>query len=169
LGNHSGVTVDESPDKPVPEHESPDKPVPEDDIALLTAALDHCWTWYDGHAKRAFQILNYYLVTTALVLTAYTSALKANDFGIAAAVALTGLGITPIAFYVARQELAAADVAVPALTELQRRIAGRLKIGTVEMLKKPPARVGRGRPAMVTGLGLATLLSLGALLYALIH
>jgi hypothetical protein len=148
---------------------TPDERVPEDDIALLTTALDHCWTWYDGHAKRAFQILNYYLVTAAIGFNAYTSAINGKHFGVAAALALAGLGVTPVALYVSNQELQAADVAVPALKELQRRIAGRLSIGSVEILKERPARVGRGRPAMFIGLGLATLLNASALTYALIH
>ena len=155
IGNHSGMTVRESPD----EH------APEDDKALLIAALDHSWAWYDGRRQRAVELINYYLVATAILLTAYTSAINGKHYGIATALALAGLGLTALTATGALNEARAGALAVPALTELQDRIADRLSIG---MFRFMPQTRANG-PAVAIALGLATLLNIGALIYALVR
>lgn len=158
LGNHSGMTVGESPD----EH------APQDDTALLAAALNYVWARYDGRTQRAFQMLNFYLVASAVLFTAYASAINGKHYGIAAAVALAGLGLTALAIAAMLHELNAATLAEPALAELQDRIIGRLRVESIRMASRQTGVRGR-RVAVVSAFSLATLLNISALLYALFH
>ena len=148
--------------------ESPDEHAPEDDTALLAAALNYVWARYDGRTQRAFQMLNYYLVATAILFTAYTSAINGKHYGIAAGLALAGLGLTALVIAALLHELKAAALAEPPLGELQDRIVGRLRVDSIRMASRQTGVRGR-RAAVVIAFGLATLLNISALLYALFH
>ena len=74
-------------------NESAGEQSPKDDTALLTAALNHSWTWYDGHMQRVLQLVNFYIVATAIVVTAYASAINGKHYGYAVALAIAGLAL----------------------------------------------------------------------------
>lgn len=136
-----------------------------DDTPLLTAALDHSWAWYDGRSSRAIQALNYYLVATAILITAYTSEINGKHDNIAAGLAIAGLGLTAVAFAAVLHEVNAAGLAIPPLAELQGKVADRLRIDEIRMARKT-GKVER-RTAVLLTFGLAALVNISALVYAL--
>jgi hypothetical protein len=148
--------------------ETPGKHPPEDDTALLTTALNHYWAWYDGRYNRAYQILNFYIVASAILFTAYTSAINGKHYGLAAAIALAGLALTALTAASELGHVYVAILAEPGLTELQNRIAGRLRIDPIRMAAFQ-ARITRRRAGIAATFGLGSLINISALLYALIH
>jgi beta-lactamase regulating signal transducer with metallopeptidase domain len=124
------MTVSESPGEP--SSEPPAEQPREDNTALLSAALNHAWTWYDEHMKRVFQLVNFYIVATALLVTAYANSINKKQYGFAVALAIAGLVITAIASASALNQANAASKADKPLREMQDRIASKLETSTLE-------------------------------------
>jgi hypothetical protein len=153
--------------RPRDEQSPEDTKSPEDDTALLTAALDHVWTLYDTHISRVYQVVNYYLVASAVLATAYASALNGKRYSLAAIFSVAGLGLTAIAFGVALSQKRSADGVKPALAALQGKIATKLGI---DLSRIVDAEQGNGITRIgLPALLLAALVEVGSLAYALIH
>jgi hypothetical protein len=148
--------------------EPPGEQPPGDDTALLTAALSHSWAWYDALTSRAIQGVNYYIVATAVAITAYISAINGKHYGLAAALAVAGLALTVIAcagvFYLVNT----AALAEPALTEMQERIGDRLRTDSMRIARLQIG-IRQRRAGAIALFGPAAAFDVSALLYALIH
>jgi plasmid replication initiation protein len=145
--------------------ELPGEQPPQDDTALLTAALSHSWAWYEERTNRTVQVINYYIVATAIVVTAYTSAIDGKHYGFAAALAIAGLALTAIASVAALKGVNAAALAEPALIEMQERVGARLKIESMRIARLQIG-IRQRRAAVAVTFGLGSLIDIGALLYA---
>ena len=153
--------------------EPPGEQPPQDDTALLIAALNHAWDWWDTQYSWSLQVINYFLVATAVLVTAYVSAINGKHYPLAAVVALVGIGLTAVTSLIELRQRVAVKFGGPVLAELQRRVADRLKIDMAGMIgiqawTGRTARIARSsNPAIA--LGLALLVNISALLYAVIH
>jgi hypothetical protein len=149
--------------------EPPGEQPADNDTPLLTAALNHAWAWYDGTANRGIQVINYYLVGNAILFAAYTSAINANNYGIAVALALGALGLTAVSATIAQIIENAAELALPALDKLQDRLAGRLDINEIRTARMQRAQATRITVTVFITFGGAALFDIGALVYAATH
>jgi hypothetical protein len=101
----------------------PSEQPPEYDTALLIAALNHAWAWYDAQISRGLHMLNYFFVASAVLATAYVSAIDGKHYHVAAAVALAGMGLTAVTCLIAFRQGFQVVLAGAVLAELQGRFS----------------------------------------------
>ena len=146
----------------------PGEQAPGDDTALLTAALNHTWAWYDENTNRAIQGVSYFLVATAVVITAYIGAINGKHYGLAAALAVAGLGLAAVASAGVFYTVNVAALAEPALIEMQERIGDRLRTDSMRIARLQTG-IRQRRAAAIALFGPSAAFDVGALLYAVIH
>jgi hypothetical protein len=144
--------------------EQPGKHPPEDETALLIAALNHTMAWHETRVDRAIQVVNFFVVGGAVLVTAYASALDGKHYGVAVAIALSGMALAMLAFIIGRQQRRAAVEAGPALVELQGRVAHKLQVDSFRIYK--PEAGGKREGAVSIVFAFAVILSVGSAIYA---
>ena len=107
-------------------------------------------------------------MASAVLATAYVSAINGKHYVIAAVIAMSEAGLATVTYVLGRRERRSARAARPALRQLQGRIADRLKMDEFRMQGQPPA-ARAGRLAVRIVFASAVMLSIAAALYALIH
>lgn len=136
--------------------------------ALLIAALNSVMTEYDAEVNRGLQVVNYFLVATALLATAYVSAINGKHYPIAAVLALTGIALTMVTFVIGMRQREMARPAGREIAELHGRVVQKLKIESVnEARAEPITRLGP--ISDMIAFGLVFVLYVCGLLYAVIH
>lgn len=100
--------------------EQPGKHSPEDDTALLIVALNHVMAWHEARIDRGVQVINYFVVAGAVLITAYAGALNGKHYGIAVVVALSGMALAIFAFITVRQQRRGAETPSPRLVSSRK-------------------------------------------------
>lgn len=108
---------------------------------LLKMALDHVARWNEFHVTNGLQVINFFLVTVAVLAAAYVSALKGNLDLIAGVIALVGAAASGAAYLVGRRQRSIAGLAWEPLKEIQHRIAEGLNIDSLRMAERADASV----------------------------
>jgi hypothetical protein len=139
-----------------------------DDTPLLTAALDHTWAWYDARYNRALQVINFYLVAAAITFNAYIRAINGNHYGVAAALAISGLTLSAIAALAVLHAINAGARAEPALAQLQDRVAARLGLDSIRMATTETPIRHRRAALIIILLVLPAVLDISGLIYAVV-
>jgi len=106
------------------------------DIALLTIALDHVWRWHEFRNASGLQVLNYYLLASAVMSAAYVSAINGRLHAVAGAIALLGVAVSGAAYLVGRRQRDVARLAEGPLKQIQDLLATDLDIDSLRMAER---------------------------------
>jgi hypothetical protein len=103
---------------------------------LLMAALDHATRWSEFNTTTGFQVINFFLLTAAVLAAAYVSALNGHLDVIAGVIALIGGAASVGAYLVGRRHSYIARLAGEPLKQIQDRLARDLNIDSLRMVEQ---------------------------------
>ncbi|QXJ25801.1 hypothetical protein AGRA3207_007352 [Actinomadura graeca] len=111
---------------------------PEASNDLLIAALNHAWAAHEARTNRGLQVANYYLVSTAILATAYVSAITANLNMIAGVLGIYEAITTFLAYRIGRGQAEGAWREGNAVAELRARVADDLRLEKFQVRQNKP-------------------------------
>lgn len=95
----------------------------DDEFRALSLLLEHFWKNFEFRLNRALQILNYFIITLAIISAAYVSALSYRLHLVAIVIALMGALVSISAFLAGRHQVQLAARSLPPLQEARNKIA----------------------------------------------
>jgi hypothetical protein len=98
-------------------------------------AFDHAWRWFALHSGQRMQLLNFYFVSLALLLAAYSTALQAKRDVVAGGVALGGVLIVLGCYRLDWRTRQLIVVSEAALNIFETRLASSVGIGEVKLIE----------------------------------
>lgn len=115
--------------------------------------------------SRGLQVVNYSLVASAILAAAHVSAINEKHYPLAAVVAVAGTGLTLVTSLMVFRQMLQVDSAEPVLARLQDRVVG-TNLAPTTGTERWIVRVARSAVPGMMALGVALLVDIGALLYA---
>lgn len=109
---------------------------PDDDVTVLATALDHVLRLYEFRITSGLQVLNYFLLASAILSAAYVSALNDRLFGVAGVVATVGFAASGATYIAGRRQSDMAQLAAEPLKEFQARLAAELNMDSLRVVER---------------------------------
>jgi uncharacterized membrane protein len=103
---------------------------------MLDIGLTYAWNWTDSHNKSLTQYMNFWLLITAFVITAYLAGLTNRLPIVAAAVALLAATSAPVFLYEIRRMQVNLELGERALIALEKVVADGLCINELRILSQ---------------------------------
>ncbi|MGW4960173.1 hypothetical protein ACWEPL_23390 [Nonomuraea sp. NPDC004186] len=142
----------------------PPPPGPNDHESLV-AALEHATRWYEYRISQGLQVLNFYLVSTAVNSAAYVAALQAKLDAVAGAVGLVAALVSVAAALAGWRSRGLARLALQPIAEIQDRLAATLNMDSLRLVQRNPHRTFT-TPISLVMFVLACVISVSGALYA---
>ena len=105
-------------------------------LPQLTDALDHAWRWYDLRINTGMQILNFYLLAIAVLVSGYVSALNSRNQGLAIVVAIIAATVTIFTYVVGVRQDYVASLALSPMQEIEDRLANASDIDSIRLVEQ---------------------------------
>ncbi|MFI7126999.1 hypothetical protein ACIBQ1_14995 [Nonomuraea sp. NPDC050153] len=129
------------------------------------AALEHATRWYEYRISQGLQVLNFYLVSTAVMSAAYVAALQAKLDAVAGAVGLVAALVSVAASLAGWRFRGLARLALQPIAEIQDRLAATLDLDSLRLVQRNPHRTFT-MPISVIMFVFACVISITGALYA---
>lgn len=106
-----------------------------DDLEL---ASNYAWNWFSLHAGQRMQVVNFFILSSSFITTAYVTAMQKCLFAVAGFVGIGGAAMALAVFVFERRTHDLVAVGRIALKELEKVLATRCGIDSVALVHKTP-------------------------------